>query len=67
MSDVINAANNTLSFTILQRCVRTRHLKVGAMCEQKGSCGGVVKLAPIVSLDGLDCAAELGGHISEEI
>jgi hypothetical protein len=36
------------------------------MSEQKGSCG-VVELAPIVSLDGLGCAAELGGHISEEI
>ena len=37
------------------------------MEEQEGSGGGVIKLAPVVALDGLDRAAELGSNIGEKM
>src|SRR6266542_2071956 len=59
--------NNTLGFAILWRSVRTRHPEKRAMGEQEGAGGGVIKLAPVVTLDGLDSAAELDSNIGEKI
>ena len=37
------------------------------MGEQEGTGGGVIKLAPVVALDGLDSATELGSNIGEKL
>ena len=65
-NNVINGANNTLSFTILRRSVRTRHPQCSALGEKEEPTRGVVKLPPIVTLDGLDRAAELSSNIGKK-
>ena len=37
------------------------------MREEEGTGGGVIKLAAVVTLDGLDGETELSGHPSEEV
>jgi hypothetical protein len=37
------------------------------MCEKEGARAGVVELPAVVTLDGLDAGAELGGHIGEKV
>jgi hypothetical protein len=40
---------------------------VNAMCEEEGAHAGVVELPAVITLDGLDACAELGGHIGEKV
>jgi hypothetical protein len=54
-------------FTILRGCVRTRHLKLCPFRQKKGPSGRVVKLTPVVALDGLDGDTELSSNISKEV
>jgi hypothetical protein len=65
--DIVNRTNDTFSFTILRRRVWTRHPELCAFRQEKGLGGRVVKLTPIVTLDGLDGDAELSMNISKEI
>jgi hypothetical protein len=64
---VIGGANHPLSLAILRRCVWTRHAELNTVREEESSGGGVIKLATIVTLDGLDGEAELCRHPSKEV
>jgi hypothetical protein len=65
--DIVNGTNDTLGFTILRGCVWARHPELCAIRQEEDSGGRVVKLAPVVALDGFDLPAELIRHISKEI
>jgi hypothetical protein len=65
--DIINGANNVFGFTILRGRVRTRHPELCSFGQKEGTGGRVVKLTPVVALDGLDGAAELNSNIRKEI
>ena len=66
-NNIINGTDDTLRFTILRRRVGTRHPELRAMGEQEGARRGVIKLTPIVGLDGLDGATELCSNVGKEI
>jgi hypothetical protein len=57
--DIFNRRNDMFNFTILRRCVWTRRSKLCAFRQEKCLGGRVVKLMPVVTLDGLDGAVEL--------
>jgi hypothetical protein len=65
--DIVNGTNDTFGFTILWECVWARHLELCAIRQEEDSSGRVVKLTPVVALDGFDLPAELIRHISKEI
>jgi hypothetical protein len=54
-------------FTVLLRSVKARHAKGNTMCEEERAGVGVVKLTPVVALDTLDGAAELGANKREKV
>jgi hypothetical protein len=54
-------------FTILRGCVWARHPKLCAIRQEEDLGRRVIKLTPIVTLDGFDVPAELIRHISKEI
>jgi hypothetical protein len=64
---VICGANHALNFAILRGGIRARHAQLDTVREEEGTGGGVIKLTTIVTLDGLDCEAELCGHPGEEV
>jgi hypothetical protein len=64
---VIGGANHPLSLAILRRGVWTRHAELNAVREEEIAGGGVIKLATIVTLDGLDGEAELCRHPRKEV
>jgi hypothetical protein len=65
--DIIKGANNAFGFTILRGRVRTRHPELCSFGQKEGPGGRVVKLMPVVSLDGLNSAVELSSNLSKEI
>ena len=65
-NNIVEGADSSLSLPILSRCVRTCYSEVSAMGEEEGAGAGVVKLAPIVTLDRLDGVAKLCGNKSKE-
>lgn len=65
--DIVNGTNDTFGFTILRGCVWARHPELCAIRQEEDPGGRVVKLAPVVALDGFDLPAELIRHISKEI
>jgi hypothetical protein len=67
VDDIVNGANDAFSFTILRGHVRTQHLESCPFRQKKGLGGRVVKLMPVVALDGLDGAAKLSSNISKEV
>jgi hypothetical protein len=67
VDDIVNGANDALSFTIMRGRVRTRRPELCPFRQKKGPGGGVVKLTPIITLDGLDGAAELSSNMSKEV
>jgi hypothetical protein len=64
---VVGGTNHPLSLAILRGGVWTRHAELNTVREEEISGGGVIKLATIVTLDGLDGEAELCGHPSKEV
>jgi hypothetical protein len=66
-NDVIDGTNDTFGFTVLGGGIWTGHPKQGAFRQEKGPSGRVVKLAPVVTLDGRHGAAELCRDIGKEI
>jgi hypothetical protein len=64
---VIGGANHPLSLAILRRGVWTRHAELNTVREEESAGGGVIKLATIVTLDGLDGEAELCRHPRKEV
>ena len=64
---VIRGANHALSLAVLRGSIRTRHAQLNTMLKKEGPRGGVIELAPVVTLDGLDGEAELSGHPGEEV
>jgi hypothetical protein len=67
VDDIVDGTNDTFDFTILRGCVWARHPELCAIRQEEDSGGKVVKLAPVVALDGFDLHAELIRHISKEI
>jgi hypothetical protein len=65
--NIVNGMNDTFGFIILRGCVWARHPEMCAIRQEEDPGGRVVKLAPVVTLDGIDLPAELIRHISKEI
>jgi hypothetical protein len=65
--DIVNRTNNTFNFTILRGCVWARHLELCVIRQEEDPGRRVVKLTPVVALDGFELPAELIRHISKEI
>ena len=65
--DVVRRANHPLSVAVLRRGIRTRHTQLNTPRQEEGTGGGVVKLPPVVTLDGLNGEAELSGHPGKEV
>jgi hypothetical protein len=65
--DVVNGTNDTFGFTILRGCVWARHLELCAIRHEEDLGGRVVKLTPVVALDGFHLPAKRIRHISKEI
>jgi hypothetical protein len=63
VNGIINRTNNTLGFTILRRGLGAQHLEKNDIVKEKGPSGSIIKLAAIVTLDGLDGRIELSGSI----
>jgi hypothetical protein len=63
---IVSRTDDVLSFIILRRGVGTQHPQEHAVGEE-GPSARVVKLAPVIALDGLDGGAELCGNIGKEI
>jgi hypothetical protein len=60
--DIVNGTNDTFGFTILRGCVWARHPELCAIRQEKDLSGRVIKLAPVVTLDGFDLPVELIRH-----
>jgi hypothetical protein len=58
-------ANDVFGPDVLERGVGAREMQLAAMSEEKGARGVVVELAAIITLQGMDRAAELGGYLGE--
>jgi len=65
--DVVRRANHPLSLAVLRRGIRTRHTQLNTPRVEEGTGGGVIKLTPVVALDGLNGEAELSGHPGKEV
>jgi hypothetical protein len=65
--DIISGANHALSLAVLRGGVGTRHAQLDTAREEERAGGGVIKLTPVVTLDGLNGEAELSGHPGEEV
>jgi hypothetical protein len=65
--DVVRRANHPLSLAVLRRGIRTRHTQLNTPRQEEGPGGGVIELPPVVTLDGLNCEAELSGHPGKEV
>jgi hypothetical protein len=65
--DIVKSPKDAFDFTVLLRGVRARHAKGDTMSEEECAGAGVVKLAPVVTLDTLDGAVELGGNKGEKV
>jgi hypothetical protein len=64
---VVCGANHPLGLAILRGGVWARHAELNTVREEEISGGGVIKLATIVTLDGLDGETELSRHPSKEV
>jgi hypothetical protein len=62
--DIVNGTNDTFDFTILWGA---RHPELCAIRQEEDPDGRVVKLTPVIALDGFDLPVELITHISKEI
>jgi hypothetical protein len=60
---VIKGAENTLGTTILLRSVWTSEVENGAVGRKKSTGGGVIEFFPVISLESMYGATELGGHV----
>jgi hypothetical protein len=65
--DIVRRANHLLSLAVLRRGIRTRHTQLNTSRQEEGPGGGVIELLPVVTLDGLNCEAELSGHPGKEV
>ena len=65
--DVVRRANHPLSLAVLRRGIRTRHTQLNTPRHEERPGGGVIKLPPVVTLDGLNGEAELSGHPGKEV
>jgi hypothetical protein len=58
-NNIVQCAKHPLSFTVLGGCVGTRSPEKNAVASQKGGCGMVKKLRPIIGLKTAHGTAEL--------
>ena len=65
--DIVGGTNHTLGLAVLSRSVGARHMKLNAVGEKERTRGGVVELAPVVTLNGLNGTTKLSGHPGEEV
>ena len=64
---VVECAENTLGLAVLLTRVRAGKAEMSAMASEETTSGGVVKFAPIVSLQCEDGELKLCLHISKEL
>ena len=65
--DVVRRANHPLSLAVLRRGIRTRHTQLNTPRQEERPGGGVIKLPPVVTLDGFNGEAELSRHPGKEV
>ena len=66
-NNIIDGADNALSFTILRRGVGAGHAEMDALSEEKGPSAGIVELLAIVALNGLHRGTKLSGDVGDEV
>jgi hypothetical protein len=66
VGNIIEGADSALSFTILLRGIRARHVEVDAMGEKERA-SGVVKLMAIIALNTLNGDTELCLDIRKKV
>jgi hypothetical protein len=64
---IIDGANRTLGFTILRRGVWAGHLQDNPTRGKECTCGGIVELTIVVTLDDFDGATKLRGNKGKKI
>ena len=65
--DIVGGTNHTLGLAVLSGSVGARHAELNAVGEEERTGGGVVELAPVVALNGLNGTTKLSGHPGEEV
>ena len=65
--NVVDGAKGVLCFTVLLRGVGARHAEDCTLGEEECAGRGVIELAAIVALDGLNRGAKLCAHISKKV
>jgi hypothetical protein len=63
---IIDGAEDALSFTVMRRCIWTRHPQKYPFGGEECVRGGVIDLTAIVALDGFDGVAKLCGDMSKK-
>jgi len=59
--------NHPLSLNILRGGIGTRHTQLDTTRKEERAGGIVIKLTPVVTLDGLNGEAELSGHLGKKV
>ncbi|WVZ63070.1 hypothetical protein U9M48_012736 [Paspalum notatum var. saurae] len=65
--DIVSGANHALSLAVRSGGIGTGHAQLDTAREEERAGGIVIKLTPVVTLDGLNGEAELSGHPDEEV
>jgi hypothetical protein len=65
--DIVGDMNHMLNLVVLGGGIGTRHLELDAVREEESTGGGVIKLISIITLDTMDGATKLCGHMGEEV
>ena len=65
--DIVGGTNHTLGLAVLSGSVGALHTGPNAMGEEEIARGGVGKLTPVVTLNGLNGTTKLSGHPNKEV
>lgn len=67
MGSIVEGADTALSFTVLLRGIRARHVEVDTMGEKERASGGVFKLMAIIALNTLNGDTKLCLDIRKKV
>jgi hypothetical protein len=65
--DIVSGANHAFRLAVLRGSVGTGHAQLDTARKEERAGGGIIKLTPVVTLDGLNGEAELSRHPGEEV
>jgi hypothetical protein len=65
--DVVRRAKHALGLAVLRGSIRTRHAQLNTLREKERARSVVIKLTPVVTLNGLDSETKLCGHPGKEV